>query len=371
MKSHPASKNFFIERQLISKEKRKPAPGFDDEITFGRAHSNHMLTCDFLHDKGGWQTPRIIPFGAFSMQPDSVAFHYGQQIFEGLKAFRMENTNELALFRPQLNAQRFYDSALRLGMQPVPQELFIEGIKVLVSVDEDYLLAKPWSLYIRPCLIPLDCGVSYRASRDYRFFVILSAVKEYFSHHQCMSVYVEQEMARAFKGGIGNIKAGANYAGALLALKKAQQCGADSVLWLDANEHRYVEEIGAMNIVFVYQDRLVTPPLLGTILPGVTRDAVLKLAQHFDMKIVEEQTDIGELIDHIRQGVLKEAFGCGTAAAITPINQLILNEEKININDGVAGPVTVKLKKVLKEIQYGEVPDIFGWRTVVPIMDNN
>lgn len=356
-----------IVKNLLPPQQRKPAPQLSDELPFGKIHSNHMLVCDFLHDKGGWQTPTIKPFGPFSLEPDAVAFHYGQQVFEGLKAYRLPGSHEIALFRPEMNAKRFFHSAQRLGMEPVPIELFLEGIKALVAVDEDYVLPSPGSMYVRPCLIPLDSGVSYRAAKDYRFFVIVCAVKQYFSSSHSVSVYVEQEMVRATRGGTGDTKAGANYATSVLALQKAKNYGADSVLWLDAMERRYVEEIGAMNIVFVYEDRLVTPPLLGTILPGVTRDSVIKLARHLGLKIDEELTDINNLMRDIKSGTLKEAFGCGTAAVISPIGRLIFNGENSDINNREPGPITLKLKQALMDIQSGTAPDPFGWRVLVPI----
>ncbi len=355
-----------IVKTLLPLEKRRPAPKLSDDLPFGKVHSNHLFVCDFLHKEGGWQTPRIIPFGPFSLEPDAVAFHYGQQVFEGLKAYRLPS-NEITLFRPRMNAERFYHSALRTGMEPVPIELFLEAIKALVAVDEDFALPPPGSMYIRPCLIPLDRGVSYRASLDYRFFVILCAVKQYFSSAQSVTVYVEQEMVRAVRGGTGDTKAGANYACSVLALQKAKNLGADSVLWLDALERRYVEEIGAMNIVLVYEGHLVTPPLCGTILPGVTRDSVIALARHLGLPIVEERTDINQLVSDIKSGVLKEAFGCGTAAVISPIGRLIFNEECIDINGQKPGPISLKLKKALIDIQSGAAEDSFGWRMNVPL----
>ncbi len=358
-----------IVKTLVAPDKRILPPHPSDELPFGKIHSNHQFVCDFLHDQGGWQTPSITPFGPFLMEPDAVAFHYGQQVFEGLKAYRMPN-QEITLFRPRMNAERFHHSAERTGMEPVPVELFLAAIKALVAVDQDFVLPQPGSMYIRPCLIPLDRGVSYRASKDYRFFVILCAVKQYFASAQSVSVYVEQEMVRAVRGGTGDTKAGANYACSVLALQKAKALGADSVLWLDALERRFVEEIGAMNIMFVYEDRLVTPPLCGTILPGVTRDSVISLARHLGLTIVEERTDIHQLISDIKNNKLKEAFGCGTAAVISPIGRLIFNQEFIDINERQPGPVSLSLKKALTDIQRGEAPDPFGWRVLVPLNDH-
>ncbi len=353
--------HFSIEKKLLADDKRNPPPKVSDDLPFGKVHSNHMLVCDFLHKEGGWQVPQIVPFAPFSMAPDSLAFHYGQQIFEGLKAFRLPS-DEISLFRPDMNAKRFYHSAVRMGMEPVPIELFLASIKELVSVDQEFVLPQPGSLYIRPCLIPLDRGVSYRASNDYRFFVIVCAVKQYFSLTQSVSVYVEREMVRAVRGGTGDTKAGANYAAAVLALQKARALGADSVLWLDALERRYVEEIGAMNIVFVYEDHLITPPLCGTILPGVTRDSVIKLCGHLGIKIVEERISIEQVKEDILSGTLKEAFGCGTAAIISPIGRFIMDGQNLDINDRKIGSMSATLKEGLVGIQTGQKEDPFGWR---------
>lgn len=354
-----------IIRRLLPLDMRLTPPKLGDDLPFGKVHSSHMFICDFLHDRGGWQDQKIVPFAPFTLEPDSVAFHYGQQIFEGLKAYRLRNSKEIALFRPEQNARRFYHSAERLGMEPVPVEMFLQGIKALVAVDQEFVLPLPFSLYIRPCLIPLERGVSYRASLDYRFFIILCTVKQYFNSNATMSVYVEEDMVRAVRGGTGDIKAGANYAASVLALQRAKSRGADSVLWLDALERRFVEEIGSMNIMFVYDDHIVTPPLSGTILPGVTRDSVIKLARHLGYQVVEERSDIRQIIKDTHNGALKEAFGCGTAAVISPIGELITKDERHLISNGTPGPVATRLVKALQEIQEGSADDVFSWRVLV------
>lgn len=350
-----------IEKHLLKDDLRLAKPSLDEAIAFGKRHSSHMLVCDYLHDKGGWQNAQIVPFAPFSMEPDSVALHYGQQIFEGLKAYRQADGKSVALFRPEQNAKRFFHSAERLGMQPVDPEFFVRAIKELVQIDQEFVLPSPGSLYIRPGLIPLDRGVSYRAAKDYRFFVILSAAKQYFGLEQTVKVYVEQEMVRAFRGGTGDSKAGANYAPALLALNRAKKMGADSVLWLDALEHKYLEEIGAMNVMLVYEDCIITPPLTGTILPGVTRASIIQLARHQGFKVVEEKITIEQVIADIKSGKLKEAFGCGTAAVVSPIGSLLYQGEELFINDNKAGPISLKLKKAIMDIQNGLSDDIFHW----------
>jgi branched-chain amino acid aminotransferase len=353
-----------IDRILIKASEKIPSPSLNDDLPFGKIHSNHMVLADFLAARGGWQKPKLEPFSPFAFYPDSVVFHYGQQIFEGLKAYRLASTNQLALFRPDLNARRFFHSAERLGMEPVPFDLFQLAIAELVRADEDFLLPYPGCLYVRPCLIPLDRGVSYRASEDYRFFVMACAVKSYFSGHNAASVLVEDELVRSVPGGTGDIKAGANYAQAASSLRRAKELGADSVLWLDALEHRYVEEIGAMNIMFVYDKYIVTPPLSGTILPGVTRDSVIHLAQHMGMDIREEKLDINNIIKDIKNNRIIEAFGCGTAAVISPISELIFHGERVTIKQG-ASVVGQRIKKALEDIQYGRSDDPFGWRLLL------
>lgn len=357
--------SYTFHRELLPPNEWQKAPSIEAEIPFGQVHASHMLTCDFLSEQGGWQMPCIIPFQAFSIFPDSVAFHYGQQIFEGLKGYRHPENNRIFLFRPEKNAERFFHSAQRMAMQTVPKELFLAGINELVKVEQDFVLPQPGSLYIRPCLIPLDRGVSYRPSKNYRFFVILSAAKAYFANHTSVTVFVEEEMVRAVRGGFGDTKAGANYAGAALALLNAKNIGCDSVLWLDAVERRYVEEIGAMNVFFVYKDFLITPPLSGTILPGITRDSVITLARHLGYTVHEERIDINQAIADIKTGRITEAFGSGTAAIISPISNFIFRGETIGINCSNALGIGATIKQHLLNIQTGLGEDPFGWRVLV------
>lgn len=365
MENPHKSSTYTFERELLPSNEWRAAPPLEGDIPFGQIHASHMLTCDFLAEQGGWQTPRIIPFQAFSLFPDSVAFHYGQQIFEGLKGYRHPQNNQIFLFRPEKNAERFFHSAQRMAMEPVSKELFVNGIKELVCIEQDFVLPQPGSLYIRPCLIPLDRGVSYRPSKNYRFFVILSAAKSYFSNHTSVTVFVEEQMVRAVRGGFGDTKAGANYAGAALALLNAKHICADSVLWLDAIERRYIEEIGAMNIFFVYQDFLITPPLSGTILPGVTRDSVITLARHLGYTVHEERIDIHQAIRDIKAGHITEAFGSGTAAIISPISNLIFRGETIGIQSSNSDQISAIIKQQLLNIQTGIGEDPFGWRVPV------
>jgi len=322
-----------------------------------------MLICDFLPSKGGWQVPEILPYAPFDLSPDSVVFHYGQEVFEGLKAYRdSQNPLQVYLFRPDQNARRFANSATRLGMQPVPEELFLRCIHELVAAEQDWILENPGSLYIRPTLIGLDTGVSYRASTAYRFFIIVSPAKNYYKRETGVAVYIEREHVRAVPGGCGEAKCGGNYAAALPALQRARAVGAEQVLWLDGLSRKYVEEVGAMNIMFVYGDKILTPALTGSILPGVTRSSLLQLAKHLGYSIEETRINIEDVLRDIQNGTLTEVFGCGTAAVISPIIELIDGSQRFEINQSQIGRVSMNLKKALIDIQFGKAADPFGWR---------
>ncbi len=356
-----------VKKELVTAEKRRNPPGPNEPIPFGRIPSNHMFVCDFVPEKGGWQTPEIVPYHNFDFSPIAVVFHYGQEIFEGMKAYRPENTGSKSfyLFRPEQNAQRMYNSALRLGMEPVPVNLFLKAVEELVKVDAEWIPDAPGSLYIRPTLIPLDEGVSYRASTAYRFFVCLTPARNYYSKETGVSVYIEREIVRAAPGGTGATKCGGNYAAALPGLNKAKKLGAEQVLWLDAINHRYVEEVGAMNIMFVYEDCIVTPPLSGTILPGVTRSSIIELARSLGYTVKEERIDINQAIADAQSGKLKEVFGCGTAAVISPVDAFMDADRTIAINNREIGKVSTHLKNALMDIQFGKAKDPFGWRKTV------
>lgn len=354
-----------IEKRLLSPRELKIKPKITDHIEFGRIPTDHMLICDFLPEQGGWQRPIIQPFQNFHVSPSAVVFHYGQTIFEGMKAYRSDKG--IFLFRPELNAQRMAQSAKRLGMEPVPTDLFLACVRELVSVEREWILPLPGSLYIRPTLISLDEGVSYRSSLAYRFFVILSPAKNYYKKETAIAVYVEREKVRAVRGGVGEAKCGGNYAAALPSLNKAVKIGAEQVLWLDAINHEYVEEVGAMNVMFVYGNEIITPALTGSILPGVTRNSILKLASHLGYKISEQRISIDKIVADARSGLLTEVFGCGTAAVVSPIHSFMFDSETVTINEGKIGIVSLALKSALIGIQSGETADPFGWRQTLAL----
>lgn len=370
LKSSTSSQNFInhfkIIKNLLPKHKRKAPPSLNDHIPFGAIPTNHMLICDFLPRKNGWQNPEILPYKPFSLTPNSVVFHYGQTIFEGLKAYRSEhNEKEIFLFRPDKNAERMAKSAQRMGMEPFPEDLFVHCIKELVKIDKDWILPSPGAMYIRPSMIALDRGVSYRASQDYRFFIILSPSKNYFTSETTISVYIERNLSRAAIGGAGEAKCGGNYASSLLPMKIAKDKGAEQVLWLDAKEHRYVEEAGAMNVMFVYQDKIVTPALSGSILHGITRASVIQIAKQLNIPVEETKVDINQIIADAKMGKLTEMFACGTAAVISPVGCLLDGDEKVEINNGKIGEISMRLKSELVGIQSGKLPDPYGWRQLI------
>jgi branched-chain amino acid aminotransferase len=250
-------------------------------------------------------------------------------------------------------------------MEPVPPDLFLQSIQELLSCDAAWALPLPGSLYIRPCLIPLDEGVSYRASLNYRFFVILSPAVNYYASNEGITVGIERKDVRAVPGGVGEAKCGGNYAAALPGLNRARKSGAEQVLWLDGIDHKYVEEVGAMNVFFAEGQKLYTPKLTGSILPGVTRSSVLQLAQSLGLQVEENRVDIDTTLEKIRNGQITEVFGCGTAAVISPITAFLDDGQKIVVGNGATGPVAANIRKTLTEIQFGSAPDPHGWRVAV------
>lgn len=342
-------------------ERRRTPPGINDAVVFGTVTTDHMFVVDFDPNTQTWGEGVIRPYDNFSMAPNAMALHYGQMIFEGMKAYKGQH-GKIHLFRPMANSKRFAQSATMLAMQPVPDQMFVGAIEALVKTESDWILPAPGSLYIRPFLIPLDEGVTYRASKAYRFCVIVFPAKAYYKKEVAVSVYVERERVRAVPGGVGEAKCAGNYAGALAGLERAKAAGADQVLWLDGKNHENIEEVGAMNVMFVYGKTICTPKLSGSILHGITRDSLLQLGRRLGYTMVEETLNINKVLDDIKSGHITEAFGCGTAAAVTPMEALIDRGARVQIGDGQPGTVTMRLKSELLAIQNGDVDDPFGWR---------
>jgi len=327
---------------------------------FGKAFTDHMVIVDYNVDKG-WYNPRVVPYGPLSLDPATSVLHYAQEIFEGMKAYRSSD-NKVRLFRPDANAQRFRLSAERMAMAPVPDDLFVEAVRQLVTIDRDWIpTGEGQSLYLRPFMIANGVYLGVKPSSDYLFMVIASPVGSYFSG-KAVNVWVSETYSRAATGGTGAAKCGGNYAAGLLAQAEASAHACDQVLFLDAAERRWVEEMGGMNVFFVYDhNTLVTPPL-GTILPGITRDAVMTLARERGLEVREEPVSIEQVYADVASGALREAFACGTAAVITPIGSFRHQGGVCTIGDGGSnGPVTGALREALVGIQRGTDSDPHGW----------
>jgi branched-chain amino acid aminotransferase len=314
----------------------------------------------------GWHNPRIKPYQALQLDPSANVFHYSQEIFEGQKAYRSKQ-DDILLFRPRENAARFNRSLRRMCMPEIDEELFLEAECELLKVEKRWVPGqKGASLYIRPTMIGTEAALGIKPSNDYLFYIILSPVGPYFKEgFNPVGLWVSDTYSRAGSGGTGEAKTGGNYAGSLLATREATEKGYSQVLWLDAGEHRFVEEVGAMNIFFVMDGKLVTPALGGTILHGITRKSVLELAPELGIQVEERRIAIDEVIAGIAAGRVSEIFGAGTAAVISPVGKIAFGGKDHVVNDNRTGPWAKKFFDTLTGIQYGELPDSHGWITVV------
>jgi branched-chain amino acid aminotransferase len=343
------------------------APGF------GQLFTDHMITLRWSAGSG-WHDGRLEPYGPFTLDPATSVFHYSQEFFEGLKAYRQDN-GSITMFRPDANAARFNRSAIRMAMPELPEETFVRALELLVSQDRDWVPAGEGnSLYLRPFMIATQRGLGVNhPSNEYLFCVIASPAASYFSGGangvRPVTVWLSQDYTRAAPGGTGGVKTGGNYAAAFVAQQQAVERGCDQVVWLDAAEHRWVEEMGGMNLFFVRgqanqsggQPWIMTPPLTGTLLPGITRDSLLKLAPDLGVKAVEERITIDQWQAECAAGELTEVFACGTAAVITPVGRVKGESAEWVVADGEPGPVTMRLREELIGIQYGHRPDPFNW----------
>jgi len=354
-----------IKTTLLPEEKLKPL--YDDPLTlkFGKTFSDYMFTLTYDEGKG-WHSPEIKPYQPLVLDPAAAVFHYGQEIFEGQKAYKTKS-GEILMFRPDENAKRFNRSMTRMSMPEVPVEDYIRYEEELLKLEQRWIpTVKGASLYMRPTGIATEPALGVKPSNQYLFFIIMSPVGPYYSTgFNPVSLWVSPEFSRAGEGGTGSAKAGGNYGGSLLASKKAAEQGYNQVLWLDAKEHRYVEEVGAMNILFVMKDKLVTPPLNGTILPGITRKSVMQLAPELGLEPEERPIAIDEVVEGIEKGIVTEVFGAGTAAVISPVGKICYKDKEYVINDNKTGPLSQKFFDTLTGIQYGELEDKFNWVHVV------
>jgi len=333
------------------------------EPGFGQVFTDHMITIRWTADKG-WYDARLEPYGPFTLDPATSVFHYAQEFFEGLKAYRQDN-GSITMFRPDANAARFNSSARRMAMPELPEETFIRALELLVAQDREWVPhAEGYSLYLRPFMIATQrgLGVNHPAT-EYLFCVIASPAASYFAGGaKPVTVWLSEDYTRAAPGGTGAVKCGGNYAAAFTAQRQAVEQGCDQVVWLDAAEHRWVEEMGGMNLFFVFDgNRIVTPELTGTLLPGITRDSLLKIAPTFGLAASEGRISTDQWRQQCETGELTEVFACGTAAVITPVGSVKGAGKQWQIGDGTPGPVTMRLREELLGIQTGRNPDPFSW----------
>lgn len=332
-----------------------------DALGFGQVFTDHMFIMSY-QEQGGWNAGEIKKYEPFRFNPAAIVLHYAQTVFEGLKAYKSRD-GRILLFRPERNARRFRGAAQRMCMPDIAEEVFLKAVQELVLLDQEWIPEAPGtSLYIRPVLLGIDARLGVQPSREYIFYIILSPVGSYYKGgFQPVSIYVEDVLVRASLGGVGNIKTGTNYAASLLAGQRAAQRGHSQVLWLDAKEHRYVEEVGSMNVFFVYGRKLITPPLTGSILPGVTRDSVLGLVRDLGLEAEEAPLSIEQALNDIQSGQITEVFGSGTAAVLSPVGSLHYRNKDYIINNNRVGEVTQLIYDRLVGIQYGYIRDDYGW----------
>lgn len=332
-----------------------------NNLPFGEYFTDHMFMMDYTEGQG-WHDPRIIPYGPLEMDPSTMVFHYGQAIFEGMKAYKGKD-GHISLFRPYANMERANISNDRLCIPPLDVEFAVEAIKAVVDIDSDWVPeAEGTSLYIRPFIISTDPYLGVRPSLTYKFMVIMCPVGAYYPEGlDPVKIYVESNYVRAVKGGTGHTKTPGNYASSLKAQVEAKEKHYSQVLWLDGVEKKYIEEVGTMNVMFKIDGTVITPALEGSILGGITRDSSLALLRHWGIPLEERRISIQELYEAHASGRLEEAFGTGTAAVISPIGELNWDGRVMLINNGDIGALSQKLYDTMTGIQYGQVEDPFGW----------
>ena len=345
----------------------RPRPS-DAGLGFGKHFADHMFVMEWTSQRG-WHDGRVVPYGPLALDPAASVLHYGQAMFEGLKAFRGRD-GKVRLFRLERHCRRMAEGAPRLCMPPPDPELTQRAITELVRADQGWVPAAPGTaLYIRPTMIASEAFLGVRPADRYTYFIISGPVGAYYEGGmKPVKIWVERKLVRASPGGLGAVKAGANYAASLLAAEAARKAGYAQVLWLDATEHRYLEEVGTMNLVLKLRGELVTPPLGGSILAGVTRDCVMTLARGWGLKVTERPISLDEVVAAHRDGGLEEVFGTGTAAVISPVGELAIGPnpgDRLVINDGVIGETARRLYDEITGIQYATRPDVHGWLTEV------
>ncbi|WP_419875057.1 branched-chain amino acid aminotransferase [Candidatus Pristimantibacillus sp. PTI5] len=347
-----------LEIELTKNKKQQPAA---DQLGFGNHFTDHMFIMDYSTDKG-WHKPRIQPYQPIVLDPAAKVFHYGQTIFEGLKAYKADD-GRILLFRPQKNIQRMNRSNERLSVPDLDIDTVIEALKQLIAVDKEWIPTAPsTSLYIRPFIIATQPQLGVAPSTHYQFIIIMSPVGAYYTEGvNPVKIFVESEYVRSVKGGVGEAKTAGNYAAGLKAQEIAKEKGYSQVLWLDGVHRKYIEEVGSMNVFFKINGVVHTPALNGSILDGVTRNSIIQLLRHWNIDVVERPITIEELYEAGRSGELEEAFGTGTAAVISPIGELNWQDDVLVINQGQTGELSKKLYDTLTGIQMGKLEDPLGW----------
>ena len=352
-----------IKITLTTNPKAKPAD--ESKLGFGKIFTDHMFLMDYNPEQG-WHDARIVPYAPFQLDPACVVFHYAQELFEGMKAYRTAENN-IQLFRPECNGQRMQDSSERMCIPTIPVEDYVQAVKALVEVEKDWV---PYldgsSLYIRPFVIATDVGMGVHASHNYTFCIICAPSGAYYAEGiNPVRIYVEDEYIRAAPGLTGFTKCGGNYAASIKAGAEAAKKGFAQVLWLDGVEKKYVEEVGAMNIFFKIAGKVYTAACVGTVLPGVTRRSCIELLKDWGYEVIEGKIAIADIMKAGHEGRLEEVFGTGTAAVVSPVKELDWKGDKVFISEGKIGPLTQKLYDTLTGIQWGKIEDTKGW--IVPV----
>lgn len=338
--------------------KQKPQ---DSTLVFGKYFTDHMFVMDY-NEQNGWHNAQIMPYGNISLDPASMILHYGQEVFEGMKAYRSED-NEILLFRPEKNFERLNISNERLCIPKLDEDFCLKALTKLIEIDKDWVPhEKGTSLYIRPFVIATQSGLGVHPAKEYKFIIICCPVGSYYKEGlNPVKIYVESEYVRAVKGGTGFIKSGGNYAASLKGQEKAEKLNYSQVLWLDGKERKYIEEVGAMNVFFKINGTVVTPSLEGSILPGITRRSVIEVLKDWGIKVEERKISIDELVEAYENGTLEEAFGSGTAAVISPIGEFNYNNKIMVVNNSKIGELSQKLYDYITDIQWGRTEDKYNW----------
>ncbi|MEN8191852.1 MAG: branched-chain amino acid aminotransferase [Bacteroidota bacterium] len=349
--------------KLESESKNVQIP---EELIFGRTFSTHVFEMDYSSKNGEWQNPTIKKFSDINMSPAALVFHYGQAIFEGLKAYKQEN-GDIVMFRPEKNLERLNNSARKMCIPEIDIDFVLNALKELVKIEKDWIPSKPgYSLYIRPVIFATDPFLGVKPGDNYKFIIMLSPVGPYYPEgFKPVPIMVTKKFVRAVRGGVGDCKTAGNYAASLFAQKEANKLGFTQVLYLDALEQKYIEEVGTMNMFVQFKDEVATPRLSGTILPGITRMSVLEILKDWGHNVNERDVSLQEIIDAYNNGKLVELFGTGTAAVISSISKLKYNDTELSFSDEHAGELGTKLYKELTGIQYGRIEDKHNWLTKV------